>query len=224
MEKTNTIQERQVAYKVCIKDILDAEYSKEEGWNPNYIKSKDKNISRVNVIGFVVSKNEDNNFASVIIDDGSGEIGCRLFENKESLYNIEIGNPIILIGRPREYQGEKYILIETIKNLKNPDWIKLRQLELKKEQKSSSNKKKSNSNEINKNKIADKLNDIDKEPDISENPSEKIIVRIKELDSGAGADFEEVILDIENGEKIVNALMLEGEVFEVSPGKLKVLE
>jgi len=57
------------------------------------------------------------------------------------------------------------------------------------------------------------------------NPAEKIIKRIKGLDTGDGADFESVIKDHGDGaENLIKSLMKRGKIFELKPGKLKVLE
>ena len=56
-----------------------------------------------------------------------------------------------------------------------------------------------------------------------ETSSEKIIDYIKKNDQGDGVDVSE-IFKMENGERIINTLLEVGEVFEVKPGKIKVLE
>ena len=52
--------------------------------------------------------------------------------------------------------------------------------------------------------------------------AENVIKIIKECDDGEGADYEEVLEKVKN-EKLINSLMEEGEIFEIKPGKLKVL-
>ena len=60
----------------------------------------------------------------------------------------------------------------------------------------------------------------------SNTPADKIFQLIKSTDSGEGADTEEVISksNLENAEQLVKKLLEEGEIFEVKPGKLKILE
>jgi len=45
------------------------------------------------------------------------------------------------------------------------------------------------------------------------------------LDSGEGADIEDVIVkaDVKDCEPLLNSLIKEGEIFEVRPGRIKVL-
>ena len=55
---------------------------------------------------------------------------------------------------------------------------------------------------------------------------ERIYSLIRQLDDGKGADVEEVLQtsQIKEGEEIIKQLILEGEVFELFPGRLKVLQ
>jgi len=57
-------------------------------------------------------------------------------------------------------------------------------------------------------------------------PYQKILNVITILDKGEGVDVQEVVnnIKIDNCENIVQNLIEEGEVFEISPGKVKILE
>ena len=128
-------QKRQIAYKTRISEIISGTYIKEEGWTPNYIKTPDgRQLSRINILGTVLAVEEDVNFQSATIDDGSGKITIRTFEKTGLLNNLDIGDIVLVIGRPREYSSERYILIEIIRKIKNPAWLKLRSIELKTKQ------------------------------------------------------------------------------------------
>ena len=213
MEKS---QKRQIAYKVKINDILKGEYVKEEGeWVPNYIKIENKKVSRINLMAVVVSKQnlENTNHQSLLIDDGSGKISVRSFEEQNNFNNIDVGDFAMVIGRPREYFNEKYIVSEILKKIENPLWVEVRKLELGKKE----IKEESKSEVINKEEeIEEQTDDINK----------KIFKLIKEIDIGEGADTQEVITksNINKAEDIITNLLEHGEVFEIKPGKLKVLE
>ncbi len=58
-----------------------------------------------------------------------------------------------------------------------------------------------------------------------ENKIELIIKTIKEFDKGDGADIEEIISKLNSikAESIISSLIKEGEVFEIRPGRVKVL-
>jgi len=215
MEKS---QKRQIAYKVKVNDILKGEYVKEEGeWVPNYIKIGDKKVSRVNVMAVVVSKQnlENTSHQSLLIDDGSGKISIRSFEEQNNFDNIGIGDFVQVIGRPREYFNEKYIVSEILKKIEYPSWIEVRKLELKtkKEVKNKINIEKSELTEVKEEKIGDNIN-------------KRIFSLIKEIDMGEGADTQEIITksNIKEAEEIIKKLLEQGEIFEIKHGKLKVLE
>lgn len=204
---------RHIAYKVKIKDILEGDYIKDSPSEPSYILIGDKQVSRVNLLGVVVSEliNEQS-YQSAMIDDGTGKILIRFFEPSPS--PLKLGDTILLIGKPREYNNERYIVPEIIKKIDDHRWIEVRKLEL----------------ELQEIKRKEKETQEDKiqEEEIKEesNSTTKIYNLIKEIDDGDGADAEEVIKrsNLEEAEKIIKNLLEEGEIFEIKPGKLKVLE
>ncbi len=217
-------QKRQIACKVRISDLTNGKYVKEEGWTPNYIITKQgEHISRINLIGIAISKNEnEQNYQSLTIDDGSGNISLRSFEKNETINNIEVGDVIIVIGRPREYGSEKYIVPEIIKKIDNKKWIDVRKIELDikdlktaklpaKEEKVIVENIDSGPKEQTKNII---------------NNSKLIYETVKKLDSGQGVDIEDIIkkTGIKDAEEIIKKFLREGEMFEISPGRIKILE
>jgi RPA family protein len=222
-------QKRQIACKVRVSDLTEGEYIKEEGWNPNYISTKKgEKISRVNIIAAVISINNEGNYTSVIIDDGSGNISLRSFEENQQIKNLEVGDIVLVVGRPREYGSEKYIMPEIIKKIENKKWIDVRKLEL-------------DIDEINKKDLKDNIKhkqdtkqekeylveEIDEKSKISMGKDhENVYNKVKELDKGEGADIDEVIKKskVKNAEEIIKKFMMEGEIFEIRPGKIKILE
>jgi len=207
-------QKRQIAYKARIKDLLDGVYVKEDGeWTPNYIGINEKKISRVNIIGTVVLKEDGQNYQNIILDDGSGKISVRSFGKDNFFRENDIGDVVLLIGRPRQFGSEKYIVPEILKKIENKKWIDVRKLELGREIR--------NPKEIRN----EEIKDVEIEH-IEESPSNRILQLVREFDSGSGADIEEIILksDIKEAEKIIKNLLEDGEIFEVKSGKLKVLE
>lgn len=208
-------QKRQTAYKVMIKDILNSKYIKTEGFDPNYIEVNEKEVSRINVIGIVVQKSGPNDTV-LTIDDGTGKISARIFENNALFQGICISDVVLIIGRPREFSSEKYILIETIKKI-GPLWAKVRKMELDKCQKTDNLSQDETQN------IKEIISDEEEVIDLS--PSNKIIRLIKELDKGNGVSIDELSSKgIDNLDKIIKMLMNGGDIFEIRPGKLKVLE
>ena len=205
--ETENLQRRYIAYKLRIRDILSSRYVKTEGVNPNYLQINGQEVSRVNVIGVVVQKSNMENYSEMIIDDGTGKISARAFENNFLLNNVEIGGVVLVIGRPREYLEEKYLLVETAKKI-NPLWGKVRKLEL-------------NDFELQGN---DEIKDGDNKEIIDESSKNRILKTIKDLDKGNGVSIDALPSNLGNIDQIVGVLLREGNIFEVRPGKLKVLE
>jgi len=217
---------RQTAVKVKVSDILTGNYVTEEGWQPNYLETDKGHVSRVNLLGVIVSKSMDTEFLNFTLDDGTGKISVRDFENKGTGFSI--GDLVILVGRPRMFQNTLYVAPEIIKKC-DLDWVEVRKKELG----------------IKKGSIVVETPTMQKEPPTlvnstptqSAGPSTEIVKEVKSsndvlidlirtLDKGTGIDSEEVIQNskFENTEKIIEILLKNGDLFEVSPGKLKVLE
>ena len=202
---------RLVAYKVRISDIVNNSLSSDEFFS-GYIRLNGINISRINVIATVVHKSQSTNYANVVIDDGTGKILLRSFENKDIFSKVEIGDAILTIGRIREFNNEKYIVPEILNKINNFEWINLRRFEL------------------NRNNVVESVNNRKWNQDLIEeiitNADKEIYSIIKKLDNGDGVLIEEVIKNSDNNEAegIINKLLANGDIFKIKPGKLKVLE
>lgn len=197
-------QKRQVAYKVRISDLTNGKYITQEGWNPNYVMVNGKKISRVNIIGVVVSKSGDAEYHSMVIDDGT-KISVRSFEQNSFFKKADIGQIVNIIGRPKKYGEEVYILPEIVKET-TKEWMEFRKLELEKTVKVPEIKKEE------KIEVKEEIFDAD-----------MLIDFIKNNDKGEGVDFKDM-LQIENAEKLVSTLLQEGDIFEIRPGVYKVLD
>lgn len=211
-------QTRQIAYKVWIKDLVDGEYCKEEGeWDPNYVLIKDKKVSRVNVIASVINTffNEDGNSGNLEIDDGSGTIQIRAWnEDVEILKRADVGDLILLIGRVRDYNNNRYLTAEILKVLSDPMWARIRRIELENEY----GKKELKIREVNMNKP---LGRIESGIEMKRHKILEIIGKEKEI------NYDRVIsesgFDIEEAGKIINELLKEGEIYQSRAGYLKII-
>lgn len=222
---------RQPAYKVWLKDVINNELIRQQGeWEPNYVKVKDLQISRVNIIGTVVFShiNEDNNFCSLTLDDGSSTIRIKAWRDDINMVNkFEIGDIVNVIGKIKEYNGEIYLSPEIVSRLEDPNWELLRKLEL------LSNYGKPISVESDREySEEDKL--ITKEIIIedyhgseTQTDRQKIINLIENLTTDEGAETEAVLakspLDKDRTQKIIVNLIKEGEIYESKPGRVKIL-
>ncbi len=74
-------------------------------------------IKKTRIYGIAVSTEE------LIVDDGTGSILVRTFE---APFNIQIGDPVLVIGRPRMYERQCYILGEIVKKT-DKKWLEIAQ-------------------------------------------------------------------------------------------------
>ena len=201
--------QRQVAYKVRVSDVLNGSLTKDDS-SAGYIKINGLNVSRVNMIATVVFKSEEANYASAGIDDGTGRISLKSFENKLIFSNVDVGDLILVVGKIRQYSDEKYIIPEIMKKI-DVGWMSLRKLELEKIiQSASANIIKTDG------ELVEEISSSDNE----------VYSLIKKMDEGGGVSFERVISGSNNTgtESIIKRLLENGDIFEIKPGKLKVLE
>ena len=243
---------RQVACKVRIAEVLDGRYVKEDGWLPNYIDTGARKFSRANIIGVLVSKDSDAESGAVafMLDDGSGRVSLRFFEFASSL---GVGDIVNVIGRPREFGSERYVVPEVVKKITDPKWVELRKLELTKGKQEEIIASRESSNAVVKSvpnapireegvmKSAVPMQPVKEESLIVEeeefsggivgpaevvSPIKKIFDAIKELDDGLGVGFDALIVKtkIDDVDIPIRKLLEQGDIFEIKPGRYKVLE
>src|SRR3989338_2762234 len=166
---------RHIAFKISIKDLLEANYRKEEGeWSPNYLQIGKQQIARVNVVGAIVAKQEETqHYQSLLLDDGSGKIAIRAFDR--SLDTHCIGGIVVVIARPREFNNERYLVPEIVRNV-DKKWLEVRRKELRLTPKTV----------IEPEAIAEPI-----EP--SSSPITHIYEFIRSMDAGDGVLIEEII-------------------------------
>jgi RPA family protein len=246
MEETKSF-ERQTALKTTIQELLLGDYIQEDENTPNYLLTKSgTKIYRCNLMAIILSKEQQGSITNILVDDGTGKITLRSFEKNEVLEKLEVGTAILIVGKLRIYNQEKYLSSEIVKKIE-PLWLKLRALELKEliEKKDDfvDDKKENIVNEVNKvdeNKDNQK-NDVEKntnetetrineeEETISEEaellPVQKLTNLIKELDTGDGVLIEEVISKspLNETEQLIEKMLENGDIFQNLPGKVKVL-
>ncbi|MBI3033976.1 hypothetical protein HYY72_02355 [Candidatus Woesearchaeota archaeon] len=202
---------RQIAYRIAISRLLGGRLVEGSDESPSYVAISDRQISRVNIIGTVITKSAEGQ--DFLVDDGTGTVRLRGFGSK--IMSFDVSDIINVIGRVRFYNQELYISIE-IASKADEKLMKLRALELE------------------MNALLER-----ESPDITEGEqaieeedfSAAIQLRelIRELDrsnEGKGADIMEVARksSLSDAEEQIMSLIQLGEVFEIRPGRLKVLE
>ena len=207
-------RKRETANKLRIGNLLRAKpiFEQSEAQNPRlqFVELGDKKILRVNLIANIIDKYEserESKFATITLDDGSGQIRARVFgEEINKFQELIQGDTIIIIGLLRSYNQELYIMPEIIKK-QDPKYLLVRKLELEKEaQKSITPEQK---------KQVRVLRD-------------EIIAKIKVAESNEGIDKEEIILSLKdsNPELIhqeINKILEEGIIYEPKPGRVRYL-
>jgi RPA family protein len=202
---------RVIAKKVFVSDIINSTYIKKSGWEPSGILTKYGEVSRVDIIGIIVSISKEEK--TLILDDGTGNILCRFFDNSDIVERFSLGELVNIIGRPRELNDSRYVFPEIIKKVEDKRWYKARQMELQLQGKKEAIKL-----------PVEQKDTVEEHTEIG--PFQQILNSIAILDKGNGVDVQEIInhVKIKDSEKIINSLIEEGEIFEISPGVVKLLE
>jgi len=227
---------RSTAYRIKLKNIVNSEYEKREGFNPSVIKYNNLEISRVNIIASVVGKylTDDQNYCAITLDDGSETIRIKNFGAEVNIIkNIDIGDIVRVIGKIKEYNDEKYIVGEMVKKI-NPNWLIVNELQLISPSENNDSKISEISNENNSTKIEENnekeeiISISSSEENSSINIKQEILNYIKNNDSGSGVMMDIVTSTIkEENEKIKDALfelLKVGEIYEPKKGILKILD
>ena len=205
---------RGTAYKLKIGDLLKSNQIFEdlEGGVKRFkqLELGDKTIQRINIIANIIDKYEsesESKFASITIDDGSGQIKARVFgEDLNKFKNIQQGDTIAIIGVLRSFNQELYILPEVIKK-QDPKYLLVRKLEIEKSQPKQITP-------IQKQEIKAHRDDI--------------IDMIKAAEPNEGIDKDEIINKLKNGNpeiisQEIQKLLEEGVIYEPKPGRVRYL-
>jgi RPA family protein len=230
---------RQPAKKVRISDVVDGKffYGNRDGMKPSYIiTSIGMKVSRVNLVGVVIDKfvSEDGNYAFLTIEDGTESIRAKVFKEKVGLIDgIEKGDTVLVIGKVKEYNGEKYINLELVRKV-DVNYEILRKLELAKElenwrnftERVRNDLKEMSEEEVKKKyELDDDMLQAIRGSKLEPDYKQKLLDIISKLDEGDGVEisklFEVVSLPESTVEKILDELISEGSLYQPTPSKLK---
>ncbi|NOQ55412.1 MAG: hypothetical protein GQ477_01255 [Nanohaloarchaea archaeon] len=121
-------------YKLNISDLLSNPYVKvEDGSGQNHINIKDRlKVVRVRILAQVTFKyaSEDGNYASMTLDDGTGNVRVKAWQNIKVVLETEKDDLIDIIAMVREWNGEVYLVPEVLRIVDNPELKTLRSLEI----------------------------------------------------------------------------------------------
>ncbi|MDD5192720.1 MAG: OB-fold nucleic acid binding domain-containing protein [Candidatus Nanoarchaeia archaeon] len=206
-------KKRETAYKLRIGDLLRGKQIFEQNQNPNqrlqFIELGNRRILRVNIIGNVVDKFEsegERKFASITLDDGSGQIRARVFgEDISKFKDISQGDTLLIIGLLRSFNQELYILPEIMKKA-DPKYLLVRKLEIEKE--------------MPKQLTQEQRQEVKALRD-------EVIDLIKNAEEREGIDKEEIIMKLKANPALISQeikkLLEEGIIYEPRPGRVRYL-
>lgn len=210
---------KEPAQKIMIKEMLRGAMIVEA--DSNYLLTNDgRKMQRVNVVAFVVKKEKIGSITTCLLDDGTGTVAFRSFEESKKIEQITPGDAVLVLGKIRIYNGEKYISPEIVKGI-NPSWLKVRMQENTLYDQNKEQKAPEGDSQLTKKKSDSRIEETAE----SVLPSQKIIGIIKELDKGDGVFIEEILekSPLAETEKIIENMLECGEIFKNMPGKIKVL-
>jgi|ETNmetMinimDraft_2_1059921.scaffolds.fasta_scaffold09639_2 hypothetical protein len=212
---------RETAHKITLKEIKTLPYIEQEGWNSNYLDQQGKKIVRINVMAIVISTDTDSSYISLTLDDASDNMDARFFEMQQKATTIQPGSCVMITGKPRAFGEERYIVGETVQMI-DPLWLKCRRAELALTMpppppvSSTPSPPSTNPSPTPPSKSPTKT-EPKKDIDTFE--------AIKQKDQGQGVSIDAIIEEFgPEKEKEINELLSKGEIFEIKPGVVKVLE
>jgi RPA family protein len=108
--------ESKPAVPIWITELLSGSFNQQDDMPAQVVLANGTALERLRIHGIVVSTND------LVVDDGTGSILVRSFETPAS---VNIGDPVLVIGRPRVYNEQQYVLGEIVKKI-DPKWLELR--------------------------------------------------------------------------------------------------
>ncbi len=226
---------RKTAQKVRISQVLRSPYTAStKEFEPSGVTIDGEVVSRVNLMGVVVEKKH----SELVLDDASSQVVVRVFDQNLLTRDVEIGSAVQVIGRVREFQGVRYIAPEAVACI-NHEWLKVRQKEIGDIQQQETAPLSTIAPAIQNDGVTKKFSSqINVEETIvteiqqqTQNQKEQglsvntILENIRLNDTGKGANMSLIIDRLgPDSEPLLERLIEQGEIFETSPGKVKVLE
>lgn len=217
------IRKREPAFAVSCEEILKGDFVKTEGWAPNFVKTSfGLQVSRTTLVGTVVEIDE----RSITLDDTTGIITVRSFEEFPAFAEIKAGDFVLVVGKIRKYNDEIYITPEVCTKLET-EWNVYFKKQIDKVKELVANKKIvqeapkaefSDADTVVEEIVVPKNNTI--------NYFEKVVAFIDTNDKGVGVEKVSILgefSDIEISD-ILDTLIMEGDIFELKPGMFKVLK
>ncbi|MBS3078689.1 OB-fold nucleic acid binding domain-containing protein [Candidatus Pacearchaeota archaeon] len=208
------VKKRETAHKQRIVDLQRGNQifeTVEGNQRFKFLELGNKQLIRINLIANVIDKyvsDGERRFASITVDDGSGQIRARVFgEDFHKFDNLSQGDTIVIIGFLKSFNNELYILPEIIRKM-DTKYLLIRKLEIEKSFQSfqQSQPKKQEIKVL----------------------RDEVIHLIKTAEEKEGIDKEEIILSLKTAEpqiisQEIQKLLDEGIIYEPRPGRVRYL-
>jgi RPA family protein len=199
-------QQARTAYKLWISSLVSAS-TVFNGERFSHLEVADngtvKEVTKVNLIANIIDKyiseNPERPYATLTLDDGSGQIRVKGFrDTMKMLLELNIGETVCVIGSVRFFNNEVYILPEIVRKL-DGSWALIRRLELK------------------------QLYPEKAKIKVSSDIKSTILSLIKESDEGVDIDklIMNTSLPVEEINSVVAQLLEAGLIYEPRPGRLR---
>ncbi len=215
------LRQRNTAYKLWISQISSGRYISTE--DQNYLDINGSQIFRVNIIGNITFLNSSEGYASALLDDGSGVIRLKTWQQGTQLLSLlNLGDIALVIGRVKEYNAERYISPDMVKRLDDSNWLLVRQLELLREYPISHKQDTEKPALFHEEKIEDS-------PLFRLTPTlRNKMLEFIDSNTSDGIGVDDITSNLKIDKKEIEAalfeLIKEGAVYEYRPGKLKLLQ
>src|SRR3989338_6782439 len=96
------------AVRLTIQNILQGTYVQESEQNPNYLLLENNlKVYRINLFAVVLDLQKSGSLTNILVEDGTGKIVVRFFEEQKSLTRLTPGSVVLIVGKLRMYNQEK---------------------------------------------------------------------------------------------------------------------
>jgi RPA family protein len=116
------------AVRAAISDIVNGTFGDDNG--SHVISPYGVELRRVALVGLIVDHYSKEGYASITIDDGTETIRAKAWGGEaSSLEKVQVNILALIVGKVKEYQGEIYVSPEIVRELDDPNYMTVHQLE-----------------------------------------------------------------------------------------------
>ena len=122
------MRERMTAVRAAVSDIVNGTFGDDNG--SHVISPYGVELRRVALVGLIVDHYSKEGYASITLDDGTETIRIKAWGGEaNSLEKVQANILALIIGKVKEYQGEVYVSPEIVRELDDPNYMTVHQLE-----------------------------------------------------------------------------------------------